>query len=319
MSQDTATSERDCLDASSCRRLARRNARFDDPGGAPRERDEDMPRTVCLAWLATSILIVVSMHACAADDEHSVDQTSKTSDAPGLSSDEPGVTPYRPTVSNPADLSAPGWLEAEFGGLRSYNEDHSRGDSVPWLLKYAFDENYGLLLGGGGYVSAQAPGLPSQASFGDTYLEWKQRFPVSDTAAFGVEAGVVAPTAAHDLGAGKPQWLVNGIFSTDVGALHLDVNLAETHGGDTAAQVSSWQTGWAAAISRPLAGNWGGAFELSGIYQQGAASQSQALFALSYNWSRQLVFDCGAAYGLTHAAHDRSLFAGATFLIGRLR
>jgi len=297
----------------------RRDARLEPPSGAVRKRGREMPRTVCLAWLATAILIGISMHAGAADDEHNGDQTSTASDAPGLLPDEPSVTPYRPTVSNPADLSAPGWLEGELGGQRSFNEDHSRGDNVPWLLKYAFDENYGLLLGGGGYVSAQVPGAPSQASFGDTYLEWKQRFPLSDAAAFGIEAGIVAPTAAHDLGAGKAQWLVNGIFSSDLGAMHLDLNLGETHGGDMPAQVSSWQTGWAAAISRPLAGNWGAAFELSGIYQQGAPSQSQALFALSYNWSRQLVLDCGAAYGLAHAAHDRSIFAGATFLIGRLR
>jgi len=232
---------------------------------------------------------------------------------------EPSVTPYRPTVSNPADLSAPGWFEGELGGLRTLNQDHSRNGSVPWLLKYALDENYGLLLGGNGYVSQELPGVPTQQSFGDTSLEWKQRFPISDHAAFGIEAGVLVPTASHDLGVGKPQWLLNGIFSTDLGAAHLDVNLVEAHGGAQPAEVSPWQTTWAAAISRPLAGNWGGAFELSGVHQQGVATQSQALFALNYNWSRQLVLDCGAAYGLTHAAHDRSLFAGATFLIGRLR
>jgi hypothetical protein len=319
MSLEISTPEAVCPDSSNDRRHAHHNARFGPASCVEGKLCRDRSRAVCFAWLATFLLIGVSIHACAADDERSVDQTSETSDRSGPSPDESSVTPYRPTVSNPADLSAPGWVEAEVGGLRSYNEDNSRNDAVPWLLKYAFDENYGLLLGGGGYVSSQVPGAPGQASFGDTFLEWKQRFPVSDTAAFGVEAGVVAPTASHDLGAGKAQWLVNGIFSTDLGAMHLDVNLAETHGGDAPVHVSPWQTGWAAAISRPLAGNWGGAFELSGIYQQGAATQSQALFALSYNWSRQLVLDCGAAYGLTHAAHDRSLFAGATFLIGRLR
>jgi len=318
MSLSTFTPEGICPDGPNDPRLPCRNARSGS-ASAVAGKLGDTRLTVCMAWLATSVLIGVSIHARAADDERGLDQTSTTSEAPGPSPDQPSVTPYRPTVSNPADLSAPGWLEAELGGLRSYNEDHSRSDNVPWLLKYAFDENYGLLLGGGGYVSSQVPGAPSQASFGDTFLEWKQRFPVSDTAAFGVEAGVVAPTASHNLGAGKPQWLVNGIFSTDLGALHLDVNLAETRGGETPVQVSPWQTAWAAAISRPLAGNWGGAFELSGTYQQGAPTQSQALFALSYNWSRQLVLDCGAAYGLTHAAHDRSLFAGATFMIGRLR
>ncbi len=232
---------------------------------------------------------------------------------------EPAVTPYRPTVSNPADLSAPGWFEGELGGLRTLNQDHSRNGSVPWLLKYALDENYGLLVGGNAYVSQQLPGVPAQDSFGDTSLEWKQRFPISDHAAFGIEAGVLTPTASHGLGVGTPQWLVNGIFSTDLGTAHLDVNLGEAHGGEQAADVSLWQTAWAAAISHPLVGNWGAAFELSGIYQQGAATQSQALFALNYNWSRMLVLDCGATYGLTHAAHDRGFFAGATFLIGRLR
>ena len=314
MSLGTSTAKVVCAGASNGRRLPHCDLGFDARGVAGLGRRRS--RAVCVALMVTFVLAGISILACAADDD---DQPSTTAEASGLSPDEPAVTPYRPTVSNPADLSAPGWLEAELGSQRSYNEDHSRGDNAPWLLKYAFDENYGLLLGGGGYVSSQVPGAPSQASFGDTYLEWKQRFPVSDTAAFGIEAGIVAPTATHNLGAGTAQWLVNGIYSADLGAMHLDVNLAETHGGDVPPQVSSWQTGWAAAISRPLAGNWGGAFELSGIYQQGAATQSQALFALSYNWSRQLVLDCGAAYGLTHAAHDRSLFAGATFLIGRLR
>ena len=231
---------------------------------------------------------------------------------------DPSVTPYRPTVSNPADLPVPGWLEAEFGGLRTFGEDHSRSDSVPWLLKYAFDENHGLLLGGNAYVSAQAPGISRQSGVGDTSLEWKQRFPVSDKAAFGIEAGVIAPTAAHALGIGKPTWLINGIFSTDIGALHLDLNLADAHASAHDATSSPWQTTWAAAISRPLTEDWGAALELSGTHQRGNATTSQALVAVNYNLSHRVVLDTGAAYGLTRAAHDRSVFAGATVLLGQL-
>ena len=232
---------------------------------------------------------------------------------------EPSVTPYRPTVSNPADLPVPGWLEGEFGGLRTQGEDHSRDDSVPWLLKYAFDENHGLLLGGNAYASAQAPGAVGQSSFGDTFVEWKQRFPVSDKAAFGIEAGVVAPTASHGLGIGTPQWEVTGIFSTDFGAMHLDLNLGEVRGGDQPAEGSPWQTTWAAAISTSLTDHLGTAFELSGVRQHGVATTSQSLIAFTYNVSRRLVLDAGGAYGLTRVAHDRSFFAGATVLIGRLR
>jgi hypothetical protein len=232
--------------------------------------------------------------------------------------DEPSVTPYRPTVSNPADLSAPGWLEAEFGGLRTFGEDHSRSDSVPWLLKYALDENYGLLLGGNAYVSAQAPAVSRQSGVGDTSLEWKQRFPLSDKTAFGIEAGVIAPTAAHDLGAGKPVWLVNGIFSADLGALHLDLNLGDAHASAHDAASSPWQTTWAAAVSWALSEKWGAAFELSGTHQRGAATTSQALTAINYNLSRRVSLDTGVAYELTRAAHDRSWFAGATVLLGRM-
>jgi len=232
---------------------------------------------------------------------------------------EPSVTPYRPTVSNPADLPVPGWLEGEFGGLHTRGEDHSREDSVPWLLKYAFDENHGLLFGGNAYLSAQAPGMAQQSSFGDTFIEWKQRFPVSDKTAFGIEAGVIAPTASHDLGIGTPQWEANGIFSADFGAMHLDLNVGEIRGGDQPANVSLWQTTWAAAISTSLTDHWGTAFELSGSHQHGAATASQALLAFTYNVSHRLVLDAGGAYGLTHVAHDRSLFAGATVLIGQLR
>jgi hypothetical protein len=183
------------------------------------------------------------------------------------------LSPYR---FNPADLPVPGWLEGEFGGLHTSGEDQSRADSVPWLLKYAFDENHGLLLGGNAYVSAQPAGASKQSSFGDTFLEWKQRFPVSDNAAFGIEAGVVAPTASHDLGIGKAQWEANGIFSSDFGAMHLDLNLGEARGGEQPMNVSPWQTTWAAAVSASLTDSWGTAFEFSGTHQRGLRRKAGA-------------------------------------------
>lgn len=232
---------------------------------------------------------------------------------------EASVTPYRPTVSNPADLPAPGWLEGEFGLLRTRGEDRSRDDSAPWLLKYAFDENHGLLLGGDAFVRAAVPGEATRSGGGDTFVEWKQRFPVSEHAAFGFEAGVVAPTAPHGLGVGKPAWIVNGILSTDVGAAHLDVNLGAERFTAPPAGASSWQSTWAAAASTSIDDQWGAAFELSGSHERGTPTQSQALVAFTYNVSKRLVLDAGGAYGLARAAHDRSIFAGATVLLGRFR
>jgi hypothetical protein len=239
--------------------------------------------------------------------------------APGVRAEgEPAVTPYRPTVSNPADLPVAGWLEAEFGGLRLAGEDRSRGSSVPWLLKYAFDADHGLLLGGNAYVAATTPGEPRRSGVGDTTLEWKQRFAIADGAAFGIEGGVTLPSARHGLGAGKPVWLINAIYSGDFAATHLDVNIGAAHAAQHDVGTSAWQRNAAVCVSWSFGPAWGGALEVSGAQQRGTATQSQALAALNYNVSPRLVLDAGIARGLAHGAHDRSVFAGATVLLGRV-
>jgi hypothetical protein len=233
--------------------------------------------------------------------------------------DEPTVTPYRPGVANPASLTVPGWIEGEFGGQHIAGDDGSRNDSMPWLLKYAFDQDHGVLIGGDAYVHDAPVGMPAHTGFGDTLLEWKQRFPVSEKAAFGIEAGALMPTAATDLGVGKPAWIVNAIYSRQVGALQLDLNVGGTRYTKKSAGLAQWQSAWAAAGSWSLTDVVGAALELSGTHQRGAASASQILGAINYNRSTHLVLDAGLAYGLTHAAHDLSIFAGATVYLGRLR
>jgi hypothetical protein len=241
---------------------------------------------------------------------------ARAQDAPG--DDQPGATPYRPTVSNPADLSAPGWIEVEGGALRVDAEDGPRTDTLPWLVKYAFDENHGLLIGGNAYDRMRGAGQHA-SGFGDTLVEWKQRLPLREGLALGVEAGVDLPTAPAALGIGKPAYIVNGILSSDLGSAHLDVNVGGTRYTSYPVHASPWQSAWAAAISRPLNEAFGIAFELSGTAQRGADHSHQALAAINYNASRRVVFDAGVAYGLDHTAHDRSLFCGGTFLLGKLR
>jgi len=71
--------------------------------------------------------------------------------------DDSPVTPYRPSVSSPAQLPAPGQLELEIGGLRTQNSGQKR-DSLPYQLKLGFNPEWGILLGGEAYVSAQNAG-----------------------------------------------------------------------------------------------------------------------------------------------------------------
>ena len=108
--------------------------------------------------------------------------------------DTPAATPYRPTIANPAALSAPGWLEVEAGFQGDRGRDLS-GDSVPYLLKYAFTNDWGLLLGGNAYIRNVDLGGQASDGFGDTELLVKHRIPVLDGTAFGFETGARFPTA----------------------------------------------------------------------------------------------------------------------------
>lgn len=228
----------------------------------------------------------------------------------------PGVTPYRPTVSDPAALSAPGWLELEAGLLRVRDADGTRTLTAPYLFKYAFDADRGLLFGGDAWID-QAP--HGASSVGDTFVAWKQRFVVSESAAFGIEAGVQAPSARDALGIGKPAYLLRGIYSVDFGATHLDLNAGGTRFTRRVVHASSWQSAWSAALSHPLNDALGAAAEISGDAQRGVGHQHQLLGAINYNLARRCVLDAGLAYGLDRSDHSHQVFFGATWLLGQLR
>jgi hypothetical protein len=134
--------------------------------------------------------------------------------------DEPAVTPYRPTVSTPAALSEPGWLELEAGGQR-IKDGGGRRDSLPYTAKLAFSPNWGLRISGEAAIQQRDEDGSKSSGFGDTSLILKYRIPISNTNAFGVEAGFKSPTARRALGSGKADTLFNLIYSADFAAYRL--------------------------------------------------------------------------------------------------
>lgn len=52
------------------------------------------------------------------------------------------ITPYRPSVSSPAQLPAAGQIEFEFGGLQQRADD-ARRSAKPSLFKLAFTKEWG--------------------------------------------------------------------------------------------------------------------------------------------------------------------------------
>jgi hypothetical protein len=112
------------------------------------------------------------------------------------------VTPYRPSVSSPAQLPAAGQLELELGGLVSKNDDGRRA-SLPYTLKLAFDSAWGLVLGGEGLVATPAAD-GRQRGFGDTQLVLKRACVFSDESALGLELAPSCPRRAAASVAARP-------------------------------------------------------------------------------------------------------------------
>jgi hypothetical protein len=232
--------------------------------------------------------------------------------------DQPSVTPYRPSVSTPAALSAPGYLELEAGGLRERESGAARRDSLPYTLKLAFTPDWGVRIGGDAWVRQRDDTGQSLGGGGDTGVVLKRRFAVDETSAFGLEASATFPTARRGLGSGKSDTSLVGIYSADLGAYHTDLNLGLTRVGAVDPGAGRTQTLWAASLSRSFLERWGVVGEFSGTRQHGVDSTSQILLAGSYNVSKSLTLDAGFAHSLRSGVPDRSIFAGFTVLGPRL-
>lgn len=230
------------------------------------------------------------------------------------------ATPYRPTASNPAELSEPGWLELELGWQRIRGGSDARRDSLPLTSKLAFSESWGALAST--EIGIRRTDLENRffTGMGDTTLLLKHRLggEPEKNGAWGIEAGFKSPTAKSTLGSGKSDYLVNLIYSVDGLGNRLDLNLNGTRIGGSSEGEGRFQYGWAAGLSRGLDDNWTIFGEVSGAYRRAVPVSAQLLAGASYNVSKRVVVDAGMARGLSHATQDWTAFAGVTVLAAKL-
>lgn len=228
------------------------------------------------------------------------------------------VTPYRPSVSTPAQLPAVGQLEYEAGFLAT--RDHGeRRDSMPVLFKYALSEQWGVLVGGDAFVSVRDADGHRARGLGDTELTIKRAFGIDDATAFGLEFGAKLPTAKDSIGSGKADYTVNTIYSRDIGKVHMDANANLTRLGAVDDGASRNQAGWSASFAIPAAEKWAATAELSGTRRSGADHTAQLLLAGAWSPTKQLTIDVGVARGLTSASPQWSLFSGLVLPMTQFR
>src|ERR1700683_4287785 len=105
--------------------------------------------------------------------------------AQSMAADEVAVTPYRPTVSTPAALSATDWVEVEFGMLGSNGGNLTPRDSAPYAVKFAFSENWGVRIGGELWVRDVGGNGRNINGVGDTSIVLKRKIAINEQSAFG--------------------------------------------------------------------------------------------------------------------------------------
>lgn len=228
------------------------------------------------------------------------------------------VTPYRPSVSNPAQLPLPGQLEFEAGALNAHGGDDGRRDSLPVLFKLAFSEQWGVLVSGDAFVSMRDPDGGYAKGIGDTTLTLKRAFLLDSATALGLELSAKLPSASSAIGSGKADYALNTIASKDLGKVHVDVNANLTRLGAYDAGTGRNQLGLSASFATELAEHWGADVELSGTHRRHAGNTAQLLLAATYSPSKRRTFDLGVTHGLADASPDWSVFTGVVMPLARL-
>ncbi len=226
------------------------------------------------------------------------------------------ITPYRPSVSTPAQLPYPGQLEFELGGLAA-NDGESRRNTLPYLLKLAFNQDWGLLIGGDGYVWTGGE-VGRFNGVGDTSITLKRAWIVNSANAFGMELTAKIPTAKETIGTGRADYEVNTIYSADFGPVHMDANLNATQLGFVDPGSSRTQFGGASAFTVSLSERWAILGELSGTHQAGADNGVQLLTALTFSPSKILTFDFGVARAFRPRPAANLLSIGVVLPLARL-
>lgn len=229
--------------------------------------------------------------------------------------EEEPISPYRPSVSNSAQLPAVGQLELELGMLTASSD--SRRQSLPYLMKLAWSEQWGVLLGGEARIRNTQAGVLEQG-VGDTNLVLKRAFIMNKETAFGLELSVKLPTAGSVLGSGQRDYGLNSIYSQDLGDWHVDNNFNATRLGACDPGTSCWQTGLSSAWTYSLSDKTKLLGEWSGTQRRGSKPQSQILLAASYSPTPRLSFDLGVTKGMSQTANNWTWFTGVVVPLAKL-
>lgn len=254
------------------------------------------------------LLLAISVGAAAQQTQEKTEEAS--------SPDEPVANPGRPTVSTPATLTPVGYLQFETGVLGA---SHSPGldsqISLNEVMKYSVSRWIEVLASAEPYAHSHPKGMPANAP-GDVDLGLQAIVHhgegANPTVALSYFARAYAGQAPDlDIASFKNAALL--LVSADVKGFHYDTNYFIEELVDGSVRRAAF--GQTLSVSHSLKGKLGLSGEIWHFTQPFLRSNAVGnLWAVNYNASKTLVFDCGFERGLTSTSTRWELFAGFTYL-----
>ncbi|HLV81228.1 MAG TPA: hypothetical protein VKT32_13155 [Chthonomonadaceae bacterium] len=236
----------------------------------------------------------------------------------------PAVNPGRPTITDPASLTAPGWLESEFGAQKDLDRDRNLG--TPLLLKLTSGNNrleYRLATDGYVHLGSGTNG------FGDTYAALHYLFAPQEKAGYDLAGRITLkiPTASASLGTGKFDYNLLFLASRDFAhaksgdvTLHGDFNVGIGSLSRQGFPGRDTQTLLSASFTFPIkGGRWQYTNEL--VYQSpiyGQRGEVTTMHGFSYALHPYDVYDFALQWQLHGDGANFQILFGRTFFFGRL-
>ena len=242
----------------------------------------------------------------------------KTSDAQVAPPAVPEANPARPTVSTPATLTLPGYLQFENGGLfAAHSTEFSRRFGVEQVTKLSVDRRAQLLAlfepfthSTGAEVSGNRPGEVF-AGMQAVIVSGEGKEPT--ISAQYLRRLYASPAPELDLGTFVQSATL--LLSDDLGGFHFDVNGLVMEQQDDTTKVRRAQFAQTLSVSHPIR-----RVTVSGEFWHFAqplihGNATGNLWATSYSVRKSLVVDAGFDHGFTSTSTRWEGFAGFTYLL----
>jgi hypothetical protein len=252
----------------------------------------------------------------------SAQQTGSQSENSCLSTTVVSV-PSRPTVSNGADTTQCGVVEAEYGFERQWPGGSAHRDDLSGGLRLGLTPHLDFHWASGDFWNiVDENGI--RTGFGDTWLGLKYHFltQTKHRPGLGVFYQAKVPTADEnkELGSGEFDHAISFLVSKDISRVHFDFNVTPLLAGRHGTPGVDHNTGLALSFSVPLTrrlGLVGEGYGYTFLNDQTPAIAS-VMTGVTFQVHPCLVLDAGIDAGVTSAAPTGRVYVGVTYALRNL-